>query len=308
LLSYAYSASFPEAEFRCEQRAFAAGLRSIREQLEDRRLRFSGFDVDYVPGSAYEDIEEVLAPIAKQSAVRELNAVLKRADGETIAEEVGRLRNARQLIEDRRADFDSAVGSDGVDFVAESITSLRESLEYVSIGYHTDSWVEVNRAMAVRERSMVRRFESLLARCGADQKLVLMSHNMHLSKNIRAVRDQTYLAGPGGGSCVSVGTALNDRFAGEVFSIWMLCDHGTDSQPYRELGDKVTSPRGSLNAALSRVGGCYLLRTSSTDEGAALLRSDAKIAMAGGTVTAAIADQADAIFFISAVSPLRAAN
>jgi erythromycin esterase-like protein len=308
LLSDAFAPSFPETEFRSEQRTFAAGLYRIREERPDHRLRFFGFDVDYVPGSAYEDIEEMLSPVAGQSPTRELRDVLKRVAGESIEDEIARLEKASGLISTKARKFSEILDPDALDFVVESITSLRESLEYVAIGYHTDSWDEVNKAMAVRERSMRRRIESVLTRGGTDEKLVLTSHNMHLSKNIRAVREQTYLAGPGGGSDVSVGTALNDRFAGKVFSIWMLCDHGTDSQPYRDLRNKVTSPPDSLNAALNRVGECYLLPTASTDSAAALLRSEAKIAMGGGTVTAAIADQADAIFFIGEVSPLRASS
>ncbi len=309
ILKSAFSSAYPAQEFRNEQTEFARQLHRIGQSAPDRRIKFFGFDVDYLPGGGYEDVAEILAPLADQTLVRSIMDALERVAGETREQEIARLDAARELLRSNLPALKQIVGERAAQDVADSVDTLRDSLRYIETGYFTESWKQLNEAMALRELVMHRYFANLLARSKPDEKFIVMSHNLHLVKDLRLIRNPTYGAGPGGGREVAVGTFINDRAPGEVFSVWMLFDHGTDSQPFAGLSKTISSPPDSLNALLARVGETFLLPLSSDDPRKSTLTAEIKVVMDGGVPPRiALAPQADAIFFVRAVGPLRAGS
>ena len=93
----------------------------------------------------------------------------------------------------------------------------------------------------------------------------------------------------------------------EVFSVWMLIGRGTDSQPFPTLSKEIREKPGTLNALLGEIGDCFILPIDAADYRARLLTENIEIMHDGnGGVRTAIARQADAIFFVRDVTPLRA--
>lgn len=183
--------------------------------------------------------------------------------------------------------------------------TLRDSLEFVRLANPATHWGVLNSAMADREEAMQRHVQQILSRMGPDDKLVLMGHNRHLAKDDALIRSAGG-APPGGKRTPSVGTFINRLLPGQVFSIWMLFDHGASSQPFSSLSSDYASVPGSLNGALARVGETYLLPTATDDRRGALLSRQMRVAgLYNVTYHTTVAQQADAIFFVRKVSPLQ---
>jgi len=139
----------------------------------------------------------------------------------------------------------------------------------------TRSWKRLNQAMAAREEAMCRRVRFVLSRMEPGDKLILMGHNRHLAKESAAIKNAGG-APPGGNKVPALGSMLNHLLPGEIFSIWMLHDCGSSSQPLSWLSGNYSSPPGSLNAILAEVGlvsCCY----ASADPRARLLRKPMQI-------------------------------
>jgi len=116
----------------------------------------------------------------------------------------------------------------------------------------------------------------------------------------------TAAAGPGGKSAPPLGDFLSRRYAGEVFSIWMLIGEGRDRQTMPPLTDKVRLVAGTLNAILAEVGECFVLPIDRSDRRARLLESKTRIGLDGNSsIETPVAAQTDALFFIRAVTPIR---
>jgi len=162
--------------------------------------------------------------------------------------------------------------------------------------------------MALREETMHRNVTTRLAEGGGNAKTVLMSHNLHLAKDFDRIKGN-FGAGPGGGRVPALGTFVNRMMSGQIFSVWMLCNRGRDCQPFSFCTCEIKPVKGSLNSILSEIGPALILPLGNDSPLPSLLDSEMLVQMDGQPgVRAAITDQADAIFFIDEVSPLRAGN
>lgn len=221
--------------------------------------------------------------------------------GETLEGEIVRVEKALGLIEALETDLGNVLGRKRFLDLQEWVLTLRDSLRFNLIANSATDYKALNVAMAQREEVMHRQVKTVLARMGPDDKLVLMGHNRHLSKDIGAIKNAG-AAPPGGGRVPSIGTYINRLLPGQVLSIWQLCGSGCSSQPYSRLGSEYTGKAGSLNAILAQVGANYILPTA----GAPLLEKAMDIVgLYNATYRTAIAQQADALFFIGKVSPLK---
>jgi len=90
------------------------------------------------------------------------------------------------------------IEADAPDALRHSATCLRDSFKYVSITYPAKTFDALNPGMAFRERYMHRQVDRMLGQMRADEKLALMSHNMHLCRAPDAVAGIDASAGPGG--------------------------------------------------------------------------------------------------------------
>jgi len=300
--------NYPEAAFRAEQVRFARGLRVLSEARPagEDRLRFFGFDVDAAPGGGYEDVAELLEPVRGDPVVEELRARLFRVGGETLEQEVERLARAAGFAEARRRGLEAVLGPERFRRLAQDLRCLRDSFDFIRLAHPAQDYDALNTAMASREGAMHRTLLHVLSGLGPKDRVVLMSHNLHLTRDSRCIQGFLQGAMPGGKRLPPVGDFIHRLLPGQVFSVWMLCDCGRDAQPYRWLSQELTSVPGSLNAALSQVGPAFVLPTGSLDPRAGLLRRPMKMAHTSNAVcTTAVAEQTDALYFVREVSPLR---
>jgi len=302
--------TYPTAEFKAEQIRFARTLRGISEARPAgmERLRFFGFDVDYNPNAGYEPIAAMLASAPPSLALEDVRAAIRRVDSESMADEATRLSRALETIDAAHDALAATLGERSFDDLRYAVLTMRDSFEYASIGYPATEWRVVADAMAKRELVMHRHLDRVLGSLPPDGKIALMAHNMHLAKNDRIVKSPPEAVGPGGGAVAATGTWLNDRLPGQVLSVWLLFDHGTDNQPSPNLPTQLASPAGSLNALLAQVAPAFVLPTHSNDDRARPLASVQVVSMLYNYVwRTALREQADLVFFMGEVSPLRGA-
>ncbi len=298
-----FGGNYPVTEFKSEQLRLTRALRDISLKCgkASGRLRFFGFDLDAAAGGGYEDVEELLSPLESEPAVMNIRALIRRVPDETLDNEICRLRKVAGMIEAMEADLGKLLGEKRFGMLRQWVQTLYDSLAYNRITNTATDYKTLNIAMAAREEAMYRHVKAVLARMGPQDKLVLMGHNRHLSKDIGLIGNAGAVP-PGGKRVPSVGTSINRLLPGQVFSVWELHDRGSSSQPVAGLRGKYTSVPGSLNAILAEAGSNYILPTA----GAPLLEKTMDIAgLYNAVFRTAIALQADAVFFIREVSPLR---
>ena len=142
---------------------------------------------------------------------------------------------------------------------------------------------------------MFRQMDELLARLPSDEKIILMGHNLHLSKDYRTVRFGQLQMWP------SVGSHVHSRLPGEVYSIWMLYDHGRHGNVSAQAFQYVPSHPRRIESLMSRAGGAYLLPLGSDDPRAAFLDEARGFVINGGQGSGLLRKSADALFFVSEV-------
>jgi len=297
---------YPVREFAAEQIRLAKALRTVNESRRpgSARLHYFGFDIDALAGGGYEDIEGLLHPTQDTPEALALKMLLARVPGETIEQEIVRLVRTLELIDAQQAQLKRLLGEQGYNRLQGCTQTLRDSFDFVRIANPATDWAILNSAMAAREEAMSRHVQFILARMGPNDKIVLMGHNRHLSKDIRIIKDSGG-AMAGGRRVPSLGTFLIHLLPDQIFSIWMLHDQGFSSQPFSWLSSEYTSKTGSLNAILAEVGETYLLPIATDDPRARLLSSEMDIVGIYNVVfRTIISKQADAIFFVQKVSSL----
>jgi hypothetical protein len=92
--------NYPVEEFKSEQLRLTRALRdiSLKCEKESCRIHFFGFDIDVLAGGGYEDIEELLSPQKNESAVMKILTLLNRVQGETLQDEMNRIRKVSDAI------------------------------------------------------------------------------------------------------------------------------------------------------------------------------------------------------------------
>jgi hypothetical protein len=308
VLKDSYGDKYPHAEFRAEQIRFAEAMRTIASQLgaATGRLRWFGFDVDALPGCGYEDLVAMLEGARDDSAVASLLDGLRRVPGESIDDEIRRLDSVIAKHRVERDHLDTILGFEITEESAYVIQWLRDSFAYLRMIIPITNWEALNPAMAERELMMHREVMRQLESARPGEKIALLSHDAHLCRNTGAIRGMGAAAGPGGNSAPPLGEFLTRKFPGEVFTTWMLVGEGSDRQQFAQLSDRIQLVAGSLNAILAELGACFILPVDRNDPRARLLRTEMQLVMDGNvSLHTAPASQADAIFFIRDITPIR---
>lgn len=295
--------NYPLEAFKAEQIRFTKALREINTNyVNTNGINFFGFDINAAAGGGYADIEQLLNGINEKS-IHEFANMFKFSPGETIEQEIEQLNIALKIMESRENELKMILGDNYV-YLRQNILAMRDSFDYFSISNPAKTYRKLNIAMAAREELMQRNIMFILSEMKKNDKLVLMAHNRHLSKNIDNIK-KAGASPPGGKLVPSVGTYLNRLFPGKVFSIWMLNCRGMSSQPISRFSSEYTGAPGSLNSILSEVGSTFILPTASNDTRAKLLKKYMDIVgIYNITYKAKPAEQADAIFFVDEVHPL----
>ena len=300
------STEYPTEAFAAMQIGLAKALRklNVERPAGSKAFYFFGFDLDVLAGGGYEDLAEVLHPVREAPTAAKLQSLLARPAGETLEQEIARLERALTEIDAVEEQLKQLLGQDRLSLLRESALALRQSFNFIRVANPARTWKQLNRAMAAREEAMYRRVRFILSQMAPGEKMILMGHNRHLARESGAIKNAGG-APPGGKKVPALGTMLNRLLPGEVFSIWMLHDHGSSSQPLSRLSREYSSPPNSLNAMLAEVGPCFLLPTVSPDPRARLLGKPLPVnGIYNQVFRTAVARQADALFFVRRVNPL----
>ena len=271
-------ARHPTAAFRHEHVALLRALRELKPRLANH-----GFDVDYQPGAGYAHLGELAG---------DARALAARVPGETIEAEIARLERLVRALE--------ANGASPAQL--RTARSLRDGFRYTALIKDAPTLESLRPGMAFRERVMHEQVDDIVAAHPRDARFVVFAHDLHLARDDARIAQPGGVVGPGGGRVDSIGTHLARRHPGEVFTVWMLDCEGRDAQPIAELGNRVRAPRGALNRALARAGDAYFVRVQGP------LAGQHRIAfMYGSAAEVDLGANADALYFVRRVSPLRAA-
>lgn len=298
--------NYPEEAFASEQLSIIRALVKLNHDFPTRSqsLHYFGFDLDSLAGGGYEDLAQLLSSLPNVLLLQELEKLLARVPGETLKEEIERLDLTLAWIADRKLSLEKIVGEQIYGQLQQWTLTLRDSFAFISLANPATDFQRLNRALAAREEAMFRHVKFILSQMNSEDKLILLGHNRHLSKDIKLIKNPG-AAPPGGKLVPSLGTFLNHLFPNQIFSIWMLHDHGRSSQPFKNLPSTYHSQPGSLNAILSEIGETFILPTISSDPRARLLSREMDIVgLYNAIYRTVIAKQADAIFFVRQVSPL----
>jgi erythromycin esterase-like protein len=293
-----------------EEHRFLGQLRALNESLppDEPRLRWFGFDVGLFAGGGYADIEALVERHRSKPEIREILRRLERVDGESRTQESRRLLDLAQFVTDNHTSVKGILG--GAD-----TAELTRSLQHLSDGYlfceaakdgpRTMEWVS---GLIEREKAMIRLMDELLAELPPTDKIILMGHNLHLSKDSENIR-----LGPVGSPAPtlwrSVGTHLNQKLPGEIYSVWMTYDHGWHgSALLAEGAEQVSSDPVRIEHLLAKAGSSFFLPFDSGDPREAYMRQERNFVQNGATASGVLANQADALFFIAEVTQLLTAH
>jgi erythromycin esterase-like protein len=276
---------------------------------DEERLHFSGFDADMMPGGGYEDIDRLLA-VADSSALSPFSQRLARVEGESLDDEVLRLDAAIEWADENASVLAENLG-DSRALLIESLASLRDTLdlraEVVRQFEGSPDPVRWYQKSAERERSMCRRMDWLVDQIGPTEKVVLCGHNEHVSKDERAL----WLGRAGDPEIpppLTLGHYLNERYPGEVCSIWLLFDHGQHyphpMDPHKR--EDVESDPARLEHVLAEIGQAYMLPLQTDDSRAELLDQKWDYWTGAAAHRCIPRRQADVIFFLREVGQPRA--
>jgi len=277
---------------------FVRQLRAINEGMPVGvpRLSWFGFDLSFRPGGGYEDAGEILAPHGSDALVVEIERRMRRTAGETRLEEASRLESLTEFLDERREDLATLVGEAGALSVRRSLQRMADAFRFIESmqGLPTFDAEQIAAALRKREVGMMRNFDEHLTEWPADEKIILLGHMLHLSKDSEAIVTASY-----GKMWTTVGTHLERRLPGETYGFWLLHRRGTHGVARaRPPVQPFLSPRGSIEHMLAAVHPLLMLPLSSKDPRAAWLDEERLFSRGGQPCRAVLPRQTDCLFFL----------
>jgi erythromycin esterase-like protein len=301
--------AYPAAGLGAEQKRLAHAMRAIcieRESRGEPPLEYFGFDLDPHDTVGYQDALAILEHAAGDPTVARILGEVDRAAGESIDQEIARLDGALATIQTNLPHLEELLGPADAAELWHTAACLRATFAFRRDIRTVKTYEALNPAMAERERFMQREINRVVRDAGPEAKFVLMSHNFHLCRDLAAVAHSHAGAGPGGKTDPPLGAYLAARHPGKIFTCWMLIGRGRDCHPFADLPHEIALVPGTLNAILAEVGGCFMLPIDPDEPRARLLAGEVEVRWDGITgARLVVARQADAIFYVRDVTPLR---
>jgi erythromycin esterase-like protein len=277
-----------------EARWFLTELRAIGTGLEPggERLSWFGYDSSFRPGGGYADAGAILAPHADDPAVADVLRRMERVQGESRIEEAERLE-ALVAVLDEQADELAPLFGEGLGDARRSLQRMADGFRFIDGLQAVEDTEARLAALAAREERMCRNLDELLAEWPPDEKLVLLGHALHLSKDSERIRP------PGYAMWRSIGTHVANELPGEVWGVWLLHGRGRHGVPRADPPIRsYRSPADSVERRLADVGPILLLPLGSDDPREAWLREERVVSFGGSPGRAILPRQADCLFFV----------
>ncbi|UCD76008.1 MAG: erythromycin esterase family protein [Phycisphaerales bacterium] len=295
--------------FQGEMRWLLDQLRIINDELPpgEPRVRWFGFDVTSFPWCGYQDVTGLLEGHESDPLIAELLKRLELCDGETRLGEAQRLHDAAGFVSENEGRLKGILGSADTRELKRVVSNLADSYEFLDAavaGGGSPKWLP---ALSRREESMGRLMSDLLDDTLKGEKIIMIGHILHLCKD-----SDTVCLGPVGsgypGMWLSIGTQLQRKLPGEVYSIWFTYDHGRHGNITLPEGfEDVPSNPARFESLLARAcDGPCMLPLNGVGAGSAYLDEPRNFLQNGSTASGMIKRQADAIFFIPEVTGLSA--
>ena len=287
--------------FLAEERWFLAQLQALNESRKPGqiRLHWFGFDVDGRPGGTYVDAQELLEKYRTNSLAQNFSKQMARVEGESVMEEAQRIQGLVKSLKQNKQ-IKSLLGTAEFTNLVQMLAGLVDSLIFLDSakeGPASPRWIP---ALHKREEAMFRHMDNILKELNPEDKIILLAHNMHLSKDSDQV---SFLGLP---MWPSIGTHLAKKLPGEVYSIWMLYDHGLHANVTLEtVFEKVASSPARIEHLMAKAGFMFFLPFFSGDPREAYLNQELNFVLNGNLGNGFLKKQADAIFFVSEVTAIR---
>jgi erythromycin esterase-like protein len=268
----------------------------------DSRIRWFGFDVTFFPGGGYADARHILRDHTSEPLVQVFLGRLERVPGETRADEAQRLYDLADDVEDNSTGIQDVLGNEDAGELVRTLRNMSDSFlfcEAASEGTRTMKWLI---GLQKREEAMIKLMDELLGELPANEKIILLGHNLHLSKD-----SENILLGPVGTPAhrlwPSLGSHLEHKLPGEIYSFWMTYDHGRHGAVLLAEGsEEVPSDPARIEHPFARLDSAFILQINSGLKMQSFLETEHGFNQNGSTASCIMRDQTDAIFFIPEVT------
>jgi erythromycin esterase-like protein len=267
-------------------------------------LHWFGFDADLRPGGGYVDAAELLEPHRADPLVQRILQRLARVDDESRAEEIRRLRDLLDFLESNDADIRACLGDADAVELARTLRALTAGFQFIEAGKEGPMSPNWDAALREREKTMFRQMDQVLADLPPGEKVILLGHMMHLSKDSDTLyfgftddpnRDPAW---------PTIGNYLAKKHPDQVYSIWMLYDHGRHGVPMLEEPIvEIESDPHRIEYLLAKAGSLFFLPLHTNDPREAYLHRERNFINNGQPGSGILANQADAFFFIAEINP-----
>lgn len=286
-----------------EEKWFFSQLRSLNENLTpgQSRLYWFGYDVDTYPGGGYGDARMILERKKDDPLVKEVLEGLARVEKESVEQEVERLKGVLTTIKNNENALKDLLGKEDANELRSTVHCLMDSFTFLiasKAGSRSELWLPMLRE---REKTMFRQMDEKLADLPNDEKIILMGHNLHLSKDYRSINYGGVIA-----MWPSIGTHVGEKLEGEVYSIWMLYDRGEHAEAGSEKAfENVPSDPRRIESLMARAGRLFLLPLANPDPRSNYLDDVRWFVVNGDRAKGLLRRNADAIFFVEEVTAPR---
>jgi erythromycin esterase-like protein len=285
-----------ESEFRgrtaASQNRFLETLHEMNKRLPSGdKIRIHPLDIDMVPGGCKLSIRAILASHQDNEQLDELRTLIARDENATPEQELERFERLRQIVDANQNSVLDSFSREERSAIARHADCLVETLAFFGTVREDGNMV---RALVRREPAMYRQVKYAMESLPDDAKCVMIAHSNHLNK---LGSDITRARQP------SVGEMIYKDHPKEVFSIWMLFDHGMHLNPMaKQPLQPVKSDPDRVESLMARAGSAYILPLGTGDRDEGYLAAKRTHSYFSWSETSTISMHADAIVFIREIS------
>jgi erythromycin esterase-like protein len=241
-------------------------------------------------------------PARTDPMVEEILRLLNRVAGESRIQEAERLEKLAEFLAAKSQGLEKVLGEVDARRLTRTVRRLAEAYRFCEAakeGPRTMKWLQ---GLRDREAAMTWLMDDILADLPSDAKVILMGHNLHLSKDSEEITIGP-IGSPAPTMWVSVGTHLAERYPEEIYSMWMLYDHGRHGTVLSAAGaEEIQSNPAAVEHLMAKAGSTFVLQLKSDDKNGPFHRQKCNFLQNGSIASGLLPAQADAVFFVREVT------